>query len=228
MMRIGAIISVVSAGIFAALAPGLVSAQETSRQPDAQRGAVIAAQGTADVPSCAQCHAFNGMSDSSGAFPRLTGQSTSYLARQMRDFASSVRDSAIMSPIAKSLSANDIEDISAYYANSNAPFPPLANANAAIIKKGEEFARIGSASKSIPACNSCHGPGGTGLPPNIPYLAGQYAEYITLALQMWKGGYRKNSSQVMGELAKRLDDQDIAAIAAYYQQVRSIDSAAAK
>lgn len=205
-------------------APGF--AQDAIRQPDLRRGAVIAAQGVADVPSCAQCHAFNGMSDSSGAFPRLTGQSTLYLSKQMRDFASSVRESAIMSPIAQGLSANDIDDVSAYYAASNAPFPPLASTDSALIKKGEEMARVGNAAKSIPACNSCHGPGGIGLPPSVPYLAGQYAEYISLTLQMWKTGYRKNSSEAMGLIAQKLDDEEIAAIAAYYQNIRSADSAA--
>jgi cytochrome c553 len=37
---------------------------------------------------------------------------------------------------------------------------------------------------------------------------------------MWKGGFRKNSPDLMGPIAKQLDDQEIAAVAAYYQQVR--------
>ena len=49
-----------------------VMAQSAGRQPDAKHGAVIVAQGTAaGAPPCAQCHAFNGVSDASGAFPRL-------------------------------------------------------------------------------------------------------------------------------------------------------------
>ena len=74
--------------------------QNTSRQGDPNHGAVIAAQGIgSDVPACAQCHAFNGSSDGSGAFPRIADQSTYYLAKQLRDFASGVRANAIMSPI---------------------------------------------------------------------------------------------------------------------------------
>ena len=72
------------------------------RLADAEHGAVIAAQGTAaGAPACAQCHAFNGVSDASGAFPRIAGQSAYYLARQLRDFASGVRTNALMSPVAK-------------------------------------------------------------------------------------------------------------------------------
>jgi cytochrome c553 len=100
--------------------------QSAGRQPDSKHGAVIVAQGTAaGAPPCAQCHAFNGVSDASGAFPRLTGQSAYYLASQLQDFASGVRASAIMSPIAKALSPDDIADVTAYFAGVNAPFLPL-------------------------------------------------------------------------------------------------------
>jgi cytochrome c553 len=44
---------------------------------------------------------------------------------------------------------------------------------------------------------------------------------------MWQRGFRKTSPAAMAEVAKRLDDQDIAAVAAYYQQVGSGADAAA-
>ncbi len=201
------------------LAPA--TAQSTARQPDVNRGAVIAAQGTrSGAPACAQCHAFNGSSDGSGAFPRIAGQSTYYLMRQMRDFSSNVRANAIMSPIAKALSPDDIADVAGYYAGVNAPFLPLASAAPALIQRGEQLAKVGSAAKDLQACDNCHGPGGIGIPPAIPYLAGQYAQYIAFELKMWQRGYRRNSPETMFMIATKLDDQDIAALAAYYQQVR--------
>ena len=215
-----------AAGAAAVLAPlavsTLVEAQTTGHQPDTRHGAVIVAQGTAaGAPPCAQCHAFNGVSDASGAFPRLAGQSAYYLAVQLRDFASGVRASAIMSPISKALSPDDIADVSAYYANTDAPFLPLKSADPALVKRGEELAKVGSAERQIQSCDNCHGPGGAGEPPAIPYLAGQYAHYIAFNLQMWQQGYRKNSPDAMAVVAKKLDDQEVAAVAAYYQQVRS-------
>jgi cytochrome c553 len=195
--------------------------QGDTRKPDRKRGAVIAAQGTAaGAPACAQCHAFNGTSDGSGAFPRIAGQSVYYLAKQMRDFTSGVRSNAVMSPIAKALTPDDIADVAAYYAGVDAPFPPLSNSGAALIKRGEELAKVGSASSAIQACDNCHGPAGAGEPPAIPYLAGQYAPYIVFELRMWQRGYRKSSPDAMATVARRLDDQEIAAVAAYYQQVR--------
>jgi cytochrome c553 len=191
-----------------------------TRKHDSKRGAVIAAQGTAaGAPACAECHAFNGASDGSGAFPRIAGQSAYYFAKQMHDFASNVRVSAVMSPIAKALTPDDIADAAAYYAGVNAPFLPLRNSDLALIKRGEELAKVGSASDAIPACDNCHGPGGAGESPAIPYLAGQYAPYIVFELQMWQRGFRKSSPEAMAAVAKRLNDQEIAAAAAYYQQV---------
>ena len=200
----------------------LVQAQSTGREPDAKHGAVIAAQGTpAGAPPCAQCHAFNGVSDASGAFPRLAGQSAYYLADQLQEFAAGERTSAPMTPIAKALSPHDIADVSAYYASINAPFLPLKAPDPALVKRGEELAKIGSAERRIQNCDNCHGPEGAGEPPAIPYLAGQYAHYIAFTLQMWQQGYRKNSLDQMEVMAKKLDDQEIAAVAAYYQQVKA-------
>ena len=206
--------------------PSPVLAQDNKRPADANRGAVIAAQGTAGAPACAACHAFDGTSDTTGAFPRVDGQSASYLEQQMRDFASSDRMNALMSPIAKALSADDIADVSQYYANMSSQFLPLATADAAIVKKGQQLAQDGDTAKGILGCNNCHGPNGEGMPP-MPYLAGQYSHYIAFTLNMWKGGFRKNSPDLMAPIAKQLDDQEIAAVAAYYQQVRRPAGAAA-
>jgi cytochrome c553 len=204
-----------------------VMSQNARRQPDAKHGAVIVAQGTAaGAPPCAQCHAFNGVSDASGAFPRLAGQSAFYLAGQLRDFASGVRASALMSPIAKALSPDDIADVTAYFAGADAPFLPLKAPNAALVKHGEELAKAGGPERLH--CDNCHGPGGSGEPPVIPYLAGQYAHYIAFTLQMWQEGFRKNSPDAMEVIAKTLDDEEILAVAAYYQQVSSALEAAAK
>jgi len=219
IIRLNAVAAIVGVGVLCVAAGLQVSADSGSPQGDAKRGAEIAARGTSHVPACAQCHAFSGASDSSGAFPMIAGQSAYYLAKQMRDFASSERTNAIMSPIAKALSSEDSANVAAYYASNSVQFLPLATADAAVVEKGKQLARVGDATKGIQACNNCHGPDGAGIPPAIPYLAGQYAQYIELELHMWKRGFRKSSPESMALVAKQLDDREIAAIAAYYQQV---------
>jgi cytochrome c553 len=224
MIRSGLLLCVAVAD---ALATGLAwkasaQMQRGAREPDPKHGAVIAAQGTAGgAPACAQCHAFNGVSDGSGAFPRIAGQSAYYLAKQLRDFTSGIRVNAIMTPVASALTADDIADVAAYYAGIEAPFLPLRRAEAALIKQGEELARIGSAASSVQACDNCHGISGAGEPPVIPYLAGQYASYIALEWRMWRRGFRKSSPGAMACLAQHLNDQEIAAVSAYYEQVRA-------
>jgi cytochrome c553 len=199
----------------------IIAQAQTRESAQIARGAVIAAQGTVTgAPPCAQCHAFNGVSDASGAFPRVAGQSAYYLAEQLRDFASGVRSNALMTPIAKALTPDNIADVAAYFAGLDAPFLPLRKPDEALVKVGERLAKAGSESRRIQACDNCHGPDGAGEPPALPYLAGQYAPYIVLELRMWQRGYRKNSPYEMAVVARALDDREIAAVAAYYQQVR--------
>jgi len=198
------------------------TAQVTKRPADAKRGAVIAAQGnTAKAPACALCHAFDGSSDGSGAFPRIAGQPSDYLSQQLRAYASGVRANAIMAPIARALSPEDIADVASYYASLETPFPPLADANPDLVKRGKQLAETGNATKGIPGCDDCHGAEGAGRPPLLPYLAGQYASVIALQLRMWKRGFRSDNPETMVLFASELDDQEIDAVAAYYQQVRS-------
>jgi len=166
------------------------------------------------------CALINGVSDASGAFPRVAGQSAYYLAEQLRDFASGMRSNALMTPIAKALTADDIADVTAYFAGLDAPFLPLRKPDDALVKAGEQLAKVGSESRRIQACDNCHGPGGAGEPPALPYLAGQYAPYIAFELRMWQRGYRVNSPDGMAVVARALDNREVEAVAAYYQQVR--------
>jgi cytochrome c553 len=45
---------------------------------------------------------------------------------------------------------------------------------------------------------------------------------------MWQQGFRKNSLEGMAVIAKQLNAQDIAPVAAYFQQVRSAAPKAAE
>ena len=201
--------------------------REPTRPADAERGAEIAAQGTAaGAPACAQCHAFNGVSDASGAFPRIAGQSAMYLAEQLRDFGSGVRTNALMSPIAKALTPDDVADVATYYAGVDGPVLPLRAPDPALVERGERLATVGDARRQLQSCNNCHGPGGVGEPPAIPYLAGQYDRYIRFTLREWQRDLRKSSPNQMAVVAGKLDEEEIAAVAAYYQQVFSTPKAA--
>jgi cytochrome c553 len=122
----------------------------------------------------------------------------------------------------KALPPDDIADVSAYYSRMDAPFPPFKAPDTALVQRGEELAKVGDAARRIQSCDKCHGPGGVGEPPAIPYLAGQYAHYIAITLHMWQQGYRRSSPDGMAVMAKKLDEQETAAVAAYYQKVQVV------
>ncbi len=70
-----------------------------------------------DVPSCVACHAMSGEGDASMAIPRLAGQNATYLATQLQQFATGARITApdrVMAKIAKRLTPQEIQDVSAY------------------------------------------------------------------------------------------------------------------
>lgn len=72
----------------------------------------------------------------------------------------------------------------------------------------------------VQMCQGCHGIAGwrTAFPEvyHVPKIAGQHAQYLTLALQAYRSGARNHPS--MRAIASSLTDQDIADLVAYYAQ----------
>jgi len=190
----------------------------TARPADTdQTGAQIVAQGTKNgAIACARCHGFDGAAEGSGAFPRITGQPADYLADQLRAYASGYRKNSIMQPIAMGLDDAEIKAVAQYYATARAmPFIPPPQPPE-LIARGREIAKSGDANAHVDACETCHGSNGEGIPP-IPYLAGQYSQYTKLQFRMYREGFRK--TDLMGDPAKNLKEADVAAVAAYFEQL---------
>ncbi len=66
-------------------------------------------------------------------------------------------------------------------------------------------------------CAGCHGPAGISTNPLWPNLAGQQQQYLAKQLKAFRDGQRQDP--VMAPLAQSLTDQDIADLAAYYNQL---------
>jgi cytochrome c553 len=182
-----------------------------------QLAAQIVSQGNKNgAVACARCHGFDGAADGSGAFPKLTGQSSEYLENELRAYISGNRKNALMQPIAKGLNDAEIKAVAQYYAAAHATsFAPSAQPPE-LIARGQQLAKDGDPNTNVLACETCHGPNGQGNAA-IPYLAGQYRQYTVLQFQMYRQGFRK--SDLMADLARNLREQDVAALAAYYEQV---------
>lgn len=172
--------------------------------------------------ACVSCHGAEGRGDGSGAFPRLTGQPGWYLYKQLTDYASGARPNQVMSGIAQRLNQNEMEAVAAYYAAIDAPFRPvIGDVDVETLQWGGQLGAAGSAELGVPACVNCHGPQGTGNSPSVPYLAGQYANYMTHQLQLWKEGVRDNDPMnVMSAIASKMTEADMRAVSEYYARVR--------
>lgn len=202
--------------LLAALLASYLGAKPLPSDPN-ELGARIVAQGTGNgAVACARCHGFDGAADGSGAFPKLAGQSSDYLESELRAYVSRDRKNALMEPIAKGLNDAEIKAVSEYYATVRATSAPPRPPSAEVLARGEQLAKVGDLSFSVQACESCHGPNGLGNSPT-PYLAGQYRQYIALQIRMYRQGLRKTDQ--MTDPAQNLRDQDIAAVAAYFEQV---------
>jgi cytochrome c553 len=71
--------------------------------------------------------------------------------------------------------------------------------------------------KAEQVCQSCHGMDGQGINDSYPKLAGQFADYMVIALKAYKSGDRKNA--IMSGFAASLTEQDMENVASYYSNL---------
>ena len=175
-------------------------------------------RGATTAHACEGCHGAHGEGMAAKGNPRLAGQAAGYLTKQLDDFASGRRTSPVMTPLAKSLTEQQRSDVASYFASLATPYETAVGAaDAALLERGRLLARSGDESKQLQACANCHGPGGSGERFATPYLEGQSATYLATTIKEWKSGARANDAgKQMVVVAMRLDDRDIAAVAAYF------------
>jgi cytochrome c553 len=180
---------------------------------DPAKGEAIYTNGDAarNIPACVSCHGAGGNS-SIVQNPKLSGQTPQYLAKQLENFRTPERNNPVMTPIAKALSDEEMRNISAWF-GKQAPKPGAAK-NRDSIDLGKKVWRGGLAEKNVPACASCHGAAGDGIPVQYPRLAGQHQEYTSAQLVAFRSGTRHNS-EPMRTIAMRLSDAEIAAVSDY-------------
>ena len=198
----------------AAVAAG-VAGQALAQDPANAQG--IAAQ------VCAACHSADGNS-TAPANPKIAGQFPEYLDKQLRDFKppagkKPARESAVMMGMVANLSESDMKALAAYYAGQTLKPASAADKDLAVL--GQKVWRGGNSAAGVPACAGCHGPAGAGLPAQYPRLAGQYAEYVAAQLTAFKVGSRANDSNgAMRDVASRLSEREIRAVAEYAAGLR--------
>lgn len=194
-------------------------------------GAMIAKTGAAGAPACQTCHGPAGEGIAEAGFPRLASLGAAYMQRQLAAFADGTRVNDVMMPIAKALSVADRAEVSAYYAALPEPAAALSTAIASAAAEAPVAASVGAIlatrgrwADKLPACDQCHGPGGRGVGPDFPPLAGQSATYLSNQLMAWKTGARPPGPLgLMSVVADRLSEAEVRAIADHYASLPAKD-----
>lgn len=163
---------------------------------------------------CVACHGADGNSVNP-AWPKLAGQHVPYLVNQMKAFkAGKDRSDPSMAPMMAPLTEQDMMNLAVFYAQQKRS---IEKASKLLVKRGEMLYRGGDEKKHIAACIACHGPrGGGNAQAGFPSLSGQHAEYIADELTDYKEGRRKTDiNEIMRDIAKRMNPEDMKAVASY-------------
>ena len=187
-----------------------------------------AAEGNAEAGKsksamCAACHGTDGNS-LVPMYPKLAGQSASYLAKQLADFklgmtsaGKSGRVDPVMGGMAMTLSEQDMADVAAFYASQ-----PATAGNGSDNAHGKKLYLGGNSEMEVTACVACHGINGKGMPSaGFPALANQSVDYLKSQLEKFRNGTRNNDLNCMMQgVAANLTDEEINALSQYMSSLK--------
>lgn len=186
-----------------------VFAQSPGQPPDTM---------AARVEACTPCHGKQGEGTSDVYFPRLAGKPAGYLYNQLLAFKNGRRKYPPMNYLLEYLGDSYLQDMADYFAEQRPPFPSPSPGEASqqVVQQGQALVTRGDPVRQIPACGSCHGPALTGMEPGVPGLLGLRPNYISAQLGAWRYGTRTATSpDCMQQVAARLTEADVTAVAAY-------------
>lgn len=170
--------------------------------------------------ACMTCHGMKGEGLPAAGYPTLAGKPAAYLSKQVNDFKSGKRKHPVMDSIAPAISDEELVAVSSYIEALPVPEFPVIPRATQPKDLGSQLALRGDWSRNIPECVACHGPGGVGVGTAFPKLAGQSELYIVNQMNAWKNGDRQNDqADLMGHIARSLNDEEIKAVAAYFSKI---------
>jgi sulfide dehydrogenase cytochrome subunit len=155
--------------------------------------------------SCTGCHGANGVSAVSGT-PSIGGLPEAYLKKTLLEWKTGVRHTPTMGALVKGYSEEQINALSAYF--SKKPWVPVAQ------KTDPNLVKLGKAVSE--RCAGCHGETGAANDGETPNLNGQWAPYMEHELREYREGKEPRPNKKMRNVAKKLSDEEIKAVAAFY------------
>jgi len=193
-------------------APGAAQAQDT-------KGGDVAA-GHNKAAMCIGCHGIKGYQASFPEVhkvPMISGQNAKYIASALGAYRKGDRKHPTMRAIAGSLTDQDIADLAAFYEQDGgksevtAAAPAPSADVAELLKKG--------------ACTTCHGENlSKPIDPSYPKLAGQFGDYLYVALKAYKTEKNPNVGRahpVMVAQVQQFKPAELKALAGYVASMPS-------
>jgi cytochrome c553 len=165
------------------------------------RGATLALR-------CTMCHGARGLSQADS--PNLAGQYPVAIYKQLVDFRTGARASAVMAPLVANLSDADMRDLAAYYAYLPRPSDQAPNTDVP-----PRIVASGAPMRGIAPCGACHGE--LDSKAGAAWLEGQPAVYLRTQLEAFSSGARRNDiGEQMRNVARRMTAAEIGAASAFY------------
>jgi cytochrome c553 len=166
---------------------------------------------------CMACHGMDGNSLNGKIAPKIAAQNARYLTIQLNKFKDGIRKNALMQGIAASLSAEDMDNLGIYFSEQKLQLS-AATSNG-VGSMGEKIFRAGIKDSGVPACASCHGPAGHGVPNLYPRLNAQHSDYILSQLNHFRVLEDKPGTVYapMRAISVKLTEQEMKAVADYIQ-----------
>lgn len=181
--------------------------------------------------ACTRCHGRDGRGRGKGAFPRLAGQKREYFLQSLRAYADGNRHSGLMQPVAAVLSKDAMESLADHFASLPADNMVMLEPDQSsglddrseALARGRSIAADGIPDRNVASCVDCHGPRDLPTAKLYPRLAGQYANYLALQLELFQEGRRggTRSAHLMDPVVKGLTAENIRDVAAYYASLTS-------
>ncbi len=194
----------------------MVLVASATTMANAQDAAGDAKAGETKIAMCIGCHGIKGYQASFPEVykvPKISGQSAAYIVSALNAYQKGDRKHPTMRSVAASLSAKDMADIAAYYESHG------KDASATLPEKTTEPSASTAALLAKGACASCHGANlNKPTVPGYPKIAGQYKDYLYVALKSYKQDGQSTwgrSNGVMGGIAKQFTLAELKELAAY-------------
>ncbi len=170
--------------------------------------------GEKKVAMCIGCHNIPGYQASFPEIykvPKIAGQNAKYIVSALNAYKKGDRKHPSMRAIATTLSDQDMADVAAYYEQLEKSAPAPAAPGEAPAEIAKLLAKAN--------CESCHGKNySMPIDPSYPKLAGQYADYLYVALKAYQTDNNprvgRNNAIMMG-MARPFTHAEIKALSKY-------------